>query len=64
MIITIYQGPAWSNSSVLLGSKDKRFHEAYGQQVRVAESGIYAVLADISSWVNNTLNEECLFEVD
>lgn len=62
MIITIYEG--YDKSYIMLGSKNKEFHKAYGSMVRVSTSGIYPVLADITRWCNNELGEECLFEVD
>lgn len=62
MIITIYKG--YDNSYVLLGSKNDEFHKAYGNIVRVPASAIYQDLANIVSWCNNKIGEECLFEVD
>ena len=62
MIITIYEG--YDNSYIMLGSKNKEFRKAYGEVVKIPNSLIYKNLAEISSWVNNELDEECLFEVD
>lgn len=62
MTITIYEG--FDKSYVLLGSKDEKFHKAWGSVVRIPVSNIYRDLAQISTWCNNELGEECLFEVD
>ena len=62
MIITIYEG--YDNSYIMLGSKDEEFRKAYGQIVKVPASLFYRNLAEISSWCNNELGEECLFEID
>lgn len=62
MTITIYEG--YDNSYVLLGSKDPRFSEAWGSVVKVPVSQIYRNLAEITSWGNNKLDEEIIFEID
>lgn len=62
MTITIYEG--YDSSYILLGSKDERFQKEWGQAVRVPVGLIYRNLAEIAAWVNNELEEECLFEVD
>ena len=62
MIITIYKGT--DSHSVLLGSKDHRFAEAWGSVYRAPVNCIYDELSNITRWVNNELKEECLFEVD
>ena len=62
MVITIYEG--YDKSYVILGSKNEEFHKAYGSLVRVSTNGIYTALAEIATWCNNELGEECLFEVD
>lgn len=62
MIITIYEG--YDKSYVMLGSKDERFSKAWGNVVKISVSNIYRDLAQICSWCNNELGEECLFEVD
>ena len=62
MIITIYKG--YDDTYVLLGSKDERFHQAWGGVFRVPVSAIYTDLAQIATWCNNVIGEECLFEVD
>ena len=62
MIITIYRGS--DDSHILLGSKDSRFHVLWGNIVQVPVLLVYVSLADITAWVNNELNEECLFEID
>ena len=62
MIITIYEG--YDKSYVMLGSKDDRFHKAFGSVVKIPTSAVYRDLAQISFWANNELGEECVFEVD
>lgn len=62
MIITIYKGN--DTHHILLGSKDQRFHALWGNVVQVPNSLVYQNLSEIASWVNNELNEECLFEID
>lgn len=62
MVITIYEG--YDKSYVLLGSKDERFAKNYGSVMRVFTNNLYRELADISAWINNDLEEECLFEID
>lgn len=62
MVITIYQG--FDNSYVMLGSKDKRFHEVWGNVVKIPSSLIYTNFSHIADWCNNELGEECLFEMD
>lgn len=62
MTITIYEG--YDNTYVLLGSKDERFHKAWGSTVKIPVSSIHRDLAQITYWCNNTLGEECLFEID
>lgn len=61
MTITIYEGN--DNHSVMLGSKDKRFAEAWGSVYKVPTATIYKDLETVTTWVNNTLGEECLFEI-
>lgn len=62
MTITIYESN--DKHSVMLGSKDKRFAEAWGSVYKVSTANIYADLAAITAWANNELNEACLFEID
>ena len=62
MIITIREHE--DSHYINLNSKDKRFHEAWGSVVKIPVSAVYQDLSQISYWCNNTLNEECLFEVD
>ena len=60
MIIEIHGG---DRTYVLLSSKDKRFAEAWGELVRIPSTMFYKNLSEIAAWVNNDLEEECLFEV-
>ena len=62
MIITIYEG--YDKAYIMLGSKDERFHRNWGSVVKIPVSNIYRDLAQVSYWCNNTIGEECLFEVD
>lgn len=62
MIITIYEG--YDRSYVMLGSKDERFHKAWGSTVKIPTSNIYRDLAQIAYWCNNEIGEELLLEVD
>lgn len=62
MIITIYKGN--DSSYVLLGSRDDRFVAVWGTTVKVPVSLFFTNLNEISTWVNNELGEECLFEFD
>lgn len=62
MIITIQDGATFDY--VILTSKNPRFINKYGEKYETSTRFIYMTLADITSWANNELNEECLFEVD
>lgn len=62
MTLTVFEG--YDNSYVLVASKDERFTKAWGKFIRVPSSQVYRQLADIASWVNNSLDEDCLFEID
>lgn len=62
MTITIYEGN--DKSYVLFGSKDQRFAQAWGSVFRCPVSNIYRDLSQITTWCNNELKEECLFEVE
>ena len=61
MTITLYEGH--DNSYIMLGCKDERFNRRYGL-LRVPTASAYKDLAEVASWCNNDLGEECLFEVD
>ena len=61
MVITIYEG--YDKSYVMLGSKDERFRKEWGEVVKIPSTMFYRNLSEIASWVNNELDEECLFEV-
>lgn len=62
MTITIYEGH--NKTYISLGSNDVRFANHWGVFYRVPVSNLYKELSDITSWANNELGEECLFEVD
>ena len=61
MTITIYAG--YDKSYIMLGSKDERFAKAYGNVYKMPTSNLYNDLASVTSWCNNDLGEECLFEI-
>ncbi len=62
MTVTIYEG--YDKTYIMLGSKDERFAKAWGSVYKVPVSNLYKDLSAVASWANNTLGEECLFEVD
>ena len=62
MIITIYEG--YTENYVILNSNHEEFYKRYGNKYILDNRHIYKELTKISSWVNNDLGEECLFEVD
>ena len=61
MTITIYEG--YDKSYIMLGSKDERFVQELGSVYKVPVGNVYNDLERVSSWVNNELGEECLFEI-
>lgn len=62
MTVTIYEG--YDKSYIMLGSKDQRFVKAWGNVFKVPVSNLYKDLASVTSWANNELEEELLFEVE
>lgn len=48
--------------NVYASSKDKRFHEAYGNVVKLPKSALYEDLAQMTFWCNNELGDELLVE--
>lgn len=62
MILTIKDGATFDYITVL--SKHPAFKEKYGEKVDISTRYVYMGLSDIADWVNNKVNEECLFEVD
>lgn len=52
-----------NNDYVLVGSKDKRFREAWGEVNRCSSGRLIDTMNELTDWCNNTLKEECLFEV-
>lgn len=62
MTVTIYDGATYDY--VILKSKHPEFIKKYGRQYEVSTRFIYMMLAEVTSWANNDLKEECLFEVD
>lgn len=62
MLITIHDCD--DKHYVQIGSKDNRFSTEWGSVVRVSKNSLYEDLGSIANWCNNTLKEECLFELD
>lgn len=62
MIITIRKG--YTENYVILTCTRHEFYKRYGNKYILDNRHVYKELAKISSWVNNELGEECLFEVD
>ena len=72
MTFTIHDG--YDHKYVIVGTKNQKFKDYYLSSGRGADGrywcldieirSIYKGLADIASWVNNELGEECLFEVE
>lgn len=62
MVIAISEG--LNKAYIVLNSKDRRFRQKYDVDYKVDALSVYKELASIASWVNNDLNEECLFEMD
>lgn len=60
MTITIYD----HNDEVLIGSKDKRFSQTWGEVYKTSRTLLLTNMKEITTWCNNTLKEECLFEVE
>lgn len=62
MTITIYEG--YTKDYVILKSNNEDFKKKFGEQLNVyCNTRMYKVLSEFSSWVNNELGEECLFEI-
>ena len=61
MTATIYEGH--DKNYIMLGSKDKRFAEAWGNVYKIPVSNIYKDFEQVASWANNELGEEMLFEI-
>lgn len=62
MTLTIRKGV--TPDHFILTSKDRRFTKEFGAVYKVYNYRVYDTLAEITAWVNNELEEECLFEVD
>lgn len=62
MTVTITDG-YYDKEYLLVGSKDKRFKNAWGDVNKVHKSSLFRMMCDLSSWANNELNEKMLFEV-
>ena len=62
MTITIYEGI--DNSYVILKSKDERFTSHYGTNFKVHVCQLFKTMEEMATYINNKLNEECLFEVE
>lgn len=51
------------DEQVVMKSKDMRFKMAY-VSIKCYPAEMYQLMEDVSDWCNNTLNEECLFEIE
>lgn len=60
MTITIYGG--CTDKYYLIECKRSEFIKEYGS-IRFETSDLFKTMQAISRWVNNELEEECLFEV-
>ena len=60
MTITIMK---LDDEQVVMKSKAMRFKMTY-VSIQCYNSEMYQLMEDVSDWCNNTLNEECLFEVE
>lgn len=60
MTITIIKE---SDNYILIGAKDKRFREAWGEVNRVSPTGLFTTMEALTVWGNNVLKEEVLFEI-
>lgn len=61
MIVTIYEGVY---DTVIFESVEEEFCKKYGSmRFKVSRDKMLEEMTTIATWVNNDLNEECLFEV-
>lgn len=62
MVVTVKE---MSNDGyVWLVSKDKRYNEAWGGSNRTTQANLFTCMSELTTWCNNELNEEMLFEVE
>ena len=59
MVLTIMR----DGDKIVVGSRDRRFTQAWGGGVTLGTTVWFTNLEEIASWVNNTLKEDCLFEL-
>lgn len=65
MVITIMRAMMHDDDYLYITSKDKRFKDAWmSDWIKVSKSILFSQMEVISDWANNTLKEECLFEVE
>ena len=65
MTFTIMENKTYGdNGYVWITSKDKRFIEAWGGSNRTSRANLFTTMNELTSWANNQLNEEALFEVE
>lgn len=60
MIITIQE---CDENYLFIGSKDKRFNEAWGVVNRTSKTLLFTTMQELSEWAKKKYNEECTFEV-
>ena len=67
MVITIYEGydKGYCWLSITSGNSDCReaWRKKYGGDVRVHCKNLFTVMLEMSSWANNEMCEECVFDV-
>ena len=62
MVVTVKE---MSNDGyVWLVSKDTRYYKAWGGSNRVTKANLFTCMNELTTWCNNELNEEMLFEVE
>lgn len=62
MVVTVMEKS--KDGYVWLVSKDKRYNEAWGGSNRTTKTNLFTCMNELTTWCNNELNEEMLFEVE
>ena len=61
MVVTV---ATRNDGYVWLKCKNKRYIEAWGNENRTTKADLFSCMSALTSWANNELNEEMLFEVE
>lgn len=61
MVITISEN---SYGTVVLRSRNPGFVNAFGGEMVIDKKSLFAAMWNISYYANNTLKEECIFDVE